>query len=144
MAILSFARGACPAAPAWSLALGADDTQWLGRSFFEIDQRTYAPIFISDDGRIRALTQHVSSLRPLPSEDYLREVRKLRVEYAGATLAHVLKNFYRTKWRSELVRLAITRLKYLWSIRKDRRRSSPNLVYTGSAYVRPKEDREFP
>ena len=125
------------------LGLSLDDTQWLGCSFFEIDRRTYDPTLISDAGRIRALTQHVNSLRPLPSEAYLREVRKFRVEYRRSTLAHVLKNFYRTKWRSELVRLAVTRLKYLWSIRKVEG-NRPDLVYTGSSYVRSKERREFP
>ena len=136
---------------AWSqpcrtgMVLGAavDDAQWIGCSFFEIDQRSYAPILISDEAHIRALTQHVSSPRPLPSESYLRQVRKLRLEYRRSTLAHVLKNLYRTKWRSEVVRLAITRLKFLWSIRKVEG-NEPNLVYTGPSYVRPKERRGSP
>jgi hypothetical protein len=124
------------------LGVSVDDAQWLDPSFFEIDQRTYAPILISDNGRIRTLTQHVSTPTPLSSEDYLRQVRKLRLEYRRSALRHVVKNLHRTKWRSDLVRLAMTRLKFLWSIRKaegDR----PDLVYTGPSYVRPKEPRRF-
>jgi hypothetical protein len=73
----------------------------------------------------------------------LREVRKLRLEYRRSTLAHVLKNLYRTKWRSDLASLAITRFKYLWSIRKAEG-NEPNLVYTGPSFVRPKEKRGPP
>ena len=134
----------------WSLACrtgmvqGAlvDDAQWLAPSFFEIDQRNYAPVLIGDDARIRALTQHVSSPMPLSSEDYLRQVRKLRLECRRSTAMHVVKNFYRTKWRSDLVRLAMTRAKFLWSIRKVEG-DQPDLVYTGPSYVRPKEPRRF-
>jgi poly-gamma-glutamate synthesis protein (capsule biosynthesis protein) len=134
----------------WSVAcrtgmvLGAsvDDAQWLGCSFFEIDRRTYAPILISDNARIKALSQHVSSPTPLSSEDYLRRVRELRLEYRRSTAMHVLKNLYRTKWRSDLVRLAMTRAKFLWSIRKVEG-NQPDLVYTGPSYVRPKEPRRF-
>jgi poly-gamma-glutamate synthesis protein (capsule biosynthesis protein) len=126
------------------MVLGAsvDDAQWDGCYFFEIDQRSYAPILLSDSARIRALTQQVNSPTPLSSEDYLRQVRKLRLEYRRSAAVHVLKNLYRTKWRSDLVRLAMTRAKFLWSIRKaegDR----PDLVYTGPSYVRPKEPRKF-
>lgn len=132
----------------WSLAcrtgmvIGAsvDDAQWKGCSFFEIDQRTYAPHLISDNARIRALTQHVSSPTPLSTEEYLRQVRRLRLEYRRLAAMHVLKNLHRTKWRSDLVRLAMTRAKFLWSIRKVEG-NQPDLVYTGPSYVRPKEPR---
>jgi len=72
----------------------------------------------------------------------LRQVRKLRLEYRRSTAMHVLKNFYRTKWRSNLVRLAMTRVRFLWSIRKVEG-NRPDLVYTGPSYVRPKEPRRF-
>ena len=92
--------------------------------------------------RIKALSQHISSPTPLTFEDYLRQVRKLRLEYRRSTAMHVLKNFYRTKWRSNLVRLAMTRVRFLWSIRKVEG-NRPDLVYTGPSYVRPKEPRRF-
>lgn len=134
----------------WSLAcrtgmvlgVSVDDAQWLGCSFFEIDRRTYAPTLVSDEQRVRALTQHVSSPTPLSSEAYLRQVRKLRLEYRRSTLLNVLRNFYRTKWRSDLIRLAMTRLKFLWSIRKVEGKQ-PDLVYTGPSYVQPKKTRKF-
>jgi len=124
------------------LGVSVDDAQWLGPAFFEIDQRTYAPILINDNARIKALSQHISSPTPLTFEDYLRQVRKLRLEYRRSTAMHVLKNFYRTKWRSNLVRLAMTRVRFLWSIRKVEG-NRPDLVYTGPSYVRPKEPRRF-
>jgi hypothetical protein len=138
-----FCSWSLPCRTGMVLGASVDDAQWIGCSFFEIDRRTYAPILIGDEARIRALAQHVSSPRPLSSEAYLREVRKLRLEYRRSTLAHVLKNLYRTKWRSDLASLAITRSKYLWSIRKAEG-NEPNLVYTGPSFVRPKEKRGSP
>lgn len=124
------------------LSASIDDAQWDGCSFFEIDQRTYAPILINDTARIRTLTQEVSSATPLSSEDYLRQVRNRRLQYRRQAAVHVLKNLYRTKWRSDLVGLAMTRAKFLWSIRKAEG-NRPDLVYTGPSYVRPKEPRRF-
>jgi poly-gamma-glutamate synthesis protein (capsule biosynthesis protein) len=124
------------------LGVSVDDAEWLGCSFFEIDRHSYAPILMSDDERIRTLMQHVSTPRPPSSEDYLRQVRRLRLEYRRSTLRHVVKNLYRTKWRADLARLAMARLKFIWSIRKAEG-DQPDLVYTGPSYVRPEQTRRF-
>ena len=125
-----------------ALGLSVDDARLIKASFFEISRRFFAPTIITDEKRIRALTQHLMSLRPLPTESYLQQVRILRVEHRRSTVLHGLKNFYRTKWRSDLIRLAMTRIKFLWSIRKAEV-NQPDLVYQGPSYVRPGQLRRF-
>ena len=121
------------------LSTWADDTQHTEPIFFDIDQHTYSPILIGDLGRIENLTQHVSSASPLSQEEYLLAVRKLRTKYRRAALLHVMRNLPRTKWRSQFLRLAIARLKYLWSIRKEEK-ESPNAVYMSRGHLPRDED----
>jgi poly-gamma-glutamate capsule biosynthesis protein CapA/YwtB (metallophosphatase superfamily) len=123
------------------MVLGAsiDDARCTETAFFEIDNRTYAPASITDEGRLADLAAHVRSPKPLPEADYLSLVRKLRVEYRAQTVRYVLKNLYRTKWRLALCKIALNRLRYLWSIRKVER-DRPNLVYAGQAYVQCEKD----
>jgi hypothetical protein len=121
------------------LSASVDDTQTATPIFFHIDQYTHSPILISDPGWIADLTQHVSSVRPLPNEIYLPLVRKLRAKYRRAILLHVMRNLHRTKWRSQFFRSAIARLKYLWSIRK-KEKESPNLVYMSRGYLQRNDD----
>jgi poly-gamma-glutamate synthesis protein (capsule biosynthesis protein) len=110
------------------LGIAIDDAVQHETSFFEICKNNYTPSSIRDRRRIETLRERVSTLQPLPTDAYLAEVKRLRTGYRLSTLWHVLKNLYRTKWRLALLRLALRRVRYLWSIRKAER-DRPELVY---------------
>lgn len=123
------------------LSVSVEDTELWEPTFFQIDQRSFGPAPITDPAHLKYLRLQVNSLRPLPKDSYQALVSERRAQYRKATLLQGLKSLHRMKWRRQLVRLAISRIKFLWSIRRNER-SNPNAVYMSRSHLQRLQPRE--